>query len=50
MVKCDTKLIKLTLEANDLKISEGNNFSVCWLGNINNYNNKYQFFENLQEY
>ena len=25
-------------------------FSICWLGNINNQANKYQFFDNLQEY
>lgn len=31
-------------------MTEGNNFSVCWLGNINNQSNKFQFFENLKEY
>jgi len=50
MVKSDTKLIKLTLEHNDFKQTESNVYSVCWLGNINNQHNKYQFFENLQEY
>ena len=50
MVKSDTKLIKLTLEYNEFKQTEANNFSICWLGNINNQANKYQFFENLQEY
>eukprot|EP00347_Sterkiella_histriomuscorum_P019885 403339939 len=50
MIKCDTKLIKSTLEYNDFQFTEHNNFSVCWLGNINNQLNKFQFFENLQEY
>lgn len=50
MVKSDTKLIRATLEFNEMRQTEQNNFSVCWLGNINNQSNKYQFFENLQEY
>lgn len=42
MIKSDTKLIKSTLERNNFKMNEsGNNFSVCWLGNINNIANKY---------
>lgn len=50
MIKSDTRLIKLTLEHNDFKQTEGATFSVAWLGNINNQANKYQFFDNLQEY
>ncbi|TNV86713.1 hypothetical protein FGO68_gene4505 [Halteria grandinella] len=44
------RLVKLTLESNGFKQTESSNFSVCWLGNINNQVNKYQFFENLSEY
>ena len=41
MVKSDTKLIKQTLEYNEFKMTEQNNYSICWLGNINNQANKY---------
>lgn len=50
MVKSDTKLIKLTLEHNDFRQTEQHYYSLCWLGNINNHANKYQFFDNLMEY
>lgn len=36
MLKCDIKLVKATLEYNNFIPGEGPNFSVCWLGNLNN--------------
>lgn len=51
ILKSDIRLVKLTLENSGFKQTEtSNHYSICWLGNINNQANKYQFFENLLEY